>query len=123
MQVQKNRFFIDQTKTGKNGNCLSACIASILNIPITEAWSLDDVPDDKDWFDDLHTWSQGRGYNCFVREKSKEFCIAIGSTDRGDIPHAVLAENGKVIFDPHPKKTGLTEIDYYIILSLKQRRT
>jgi hypothetical protein len=104
----------------ENGNCLQACIASLLDMPI------DDVPHfadhrGSDWFDKMNEWLIKQGYWVLVISGwDNEFtphgyCIANGISPRG-VMHSVIAKDGKVYFDPHPSDDGISEIDSYWLL-------
>ncbi len=108
-----------QTAFGKgNGNCLSACIASILEIPI------DTVPNwakEKNWQQKVNEWLQK--YNLCYLELAKsdhlEFfaqdcgChyIMNGKSPRGEFWHSVVGRGGKMVHDPHPENRGLEKIE------------
>lgn len=106
----------------QRGNCWTACIASLLGLPI------EDVPDfvqievdgGEDWWG--HTWRflNGRGYLLTI----------VDLTDPGDGPyiqcglsprspaadgkavyHAVIHEGGRLVHDPHPDGLGVVSIE------------
>lgn len=102
---------------GLHGNCLSAVLASLLHIPI------DTVPTFSDparWLKDLNIWLRPRGlaYLTFPI-KSFDETLAIfgieglhheigGMTKRfTDVGHSCVAQDGNVVFDPHPSDDGL----------------
>jgi len=101
-----------QTKFGVDGNCFSACVATILGV------GLADVPNDpgtgrrvwRDYLDrfglGMLTVQLGAGW-----PPEGAYCIAGGKSARG-LPHAVVwffepDGAGKMVFDPHPDSTGL----------------
>lgn len=108
---------VDQTETalGK-GNCLAACVASILEIPVC------DVPNfrlaENSWLA-LQDWLFLRGlYAVRVFAKQERiaslpgsYCIVTGGSPRNPVLHAVVGmwtDSGVVIaHDPHPDKTGI----------------
>lgn len=88
-------------------NCIQACIASILDLP------LDAVPHvfaKPDWFDMLSCWAKARGYTFVVLEAPKRSEVAAlknsGGYYIGVVPisseqsHAVVMRRGKIVFDP-----------------------
>lgn len=101
---------VDQTilKTeSTNGNCLAACVASLLEIPI------ESVPNFADfgtgWFGSLAEYL--KLYNLaiwsFPREKTPGYYhIVMGQTVRGTY-HCVVAHGREMAHDPHPSKAGL----------------
>lgn len=84
------------------GNCLPACIASLLE------WHIDDVPHFLDritWLRQYQSWLGGLGYQF---EKTHEqptsgyYIAALPSVMEGRT-HAVIASAGRVVFDPNPR--------------------
>jgi len=107
--------FHDQTKTGMEGNCFAACLASLLDVP------LETIPDfylpsgEDGWWDEVRKFLATHDLGIFTigfsqdfLEKHDGYFIVAGHTDRG-LMHATLWHNGKMIHDPHPSKAGLTE--------------
>lgn len=109
---------IKQTKFGKEGNCLEACIASLLEIDISS------IPCYKkdNWNILLNGWLM-KNYNCYLLPLGIKGCldafreimgdtiyIASGYSSRG-LFHATLWQNDKMIFDPHPSNEGIKEIE------------
>lgn len=106
---------VDQTLfrgEGEHGNCVPACIASILERP------LDQVPhfaalhgpyfmkQMRQWFED-----QGMGL-CYVNGNPITYfagahCIATGQSPRGDFLHSVVWFGRKMAHDPHPSRAGI----------------
>ena len=98
------------------GNCLSACVASILELPITAVPNFIDPRDDRDglWAARLDAWLAGLGWYAVHAPGSSagapdEFCIAWGLSVRGR-PHAVVAAGDRIVHDPDPKCTGLETV-------------
>ncbi len=105
---------VDQTTFGvPDGNCFSACVASLLEMPI------DQVPhfmSADSWLDALAEWLLPLGlYPVFFRVatcsedqwRPQGFYILGGESARG--PHAVVARGHKVVHDPHPSRVGLSK--------------
>jgi len=119
---------IKQTIFGEGkGNCLSACIASILELKIEEV----PVFISSDWWNDLQKWLQSKGYFAIdIEAKNKEgycnfyevpkglYVILTGDSPRGDFLHCVVGiidyDNNKMIanyiHDPHPDNSFLKNI-------------
>jgi hypothetical protein len=109
---------IDQTTYGiLDGNCFSACIASILEI------SLRDVPHflgpRQPWFSQ---WLAGRGLRASLYQSDTYmpwgFSIAGGPSARfAGRMHACVAFDGVVVHDPHPSRDGLPlgVVEYVVI--------
>ncbi len=110
-----------QTTFGNEGNCLCACIASLLEIPI------DSIPNPKchDWQNEINKWliANHDVYLLTARINGvlpmifkKGLVIGVGKTPSG-LDHAVICCGDKIIFDPLPG-SGLTfnEVIEYDIL-------
>lgn len=115
---------VDQTSFGyPEGNCFSACVASILELPIAE------VPHfgaDETWFDTLSSWLRLRGLWAFMVHASERdhrlllrgHYILSGRSPRGDFLHAVVAHGDMIVHDPHPSRAGLlTMVDAVILVT------
>lgn len=106
---------VEQTRTGADGNCLNACIASILELP------LDDVPEfGDDWLTELNDFLRSRGLS-YKRipidgVKPSGYGTIEGVSPRGGL-HACVALDGELVWDPHPISMrdgqGLVEPRYY----------
>lgn len=97
----------------EKGNCRTACVASILELPIEE------VPyfvAFKDWEKEQERflaerglkpkWSYGWGY---TRPEGYAIGVGISPRSRKDKPmyHAVVTLDGEIVHDPHPDGTGI----------------
>lgn len=109
---------VEQTRTGADGNCLNACIASILELP------LDDVPEfGDDWLTELNDFLRSRGlsYRRIPVDGAKPsgYGTIEGVSPRGGL-HACVALDGELVWDPHPISMrdgqGLVEPRYYGLL-------
>lgn len=99
------------------GNCLNACLASLLELPL---WML---PAFEDMRADLErnrrdTWL-GRLFGLrMVRTEGHDAAVAphyvaVGPSPRGaDIHHAVIYAAGLLVHDPHPTGAGLAEVEW-----------
>jgi hypothetical protein len=108
------------------GNCMSACIASMIGIPLA------DVPNfcaekDGSWSDRANAWLVQHGIQLLTFETDpvswapdyrRTVCIAGGKSPRGDWEHAVLWREGQLFWDPHPDGTGFVgePIDYTVVV-------
>jgi hypothetical protein len=120
---------VDQTlfgprPNGKVGNCVSACIASLLDLDIADVpyfMGTDDEPDDL-WKKRINRWLAPRGFSFMhLKTDGKRFAqwppgyfILMGRSPRG--LHAVVAKGGKIVHDPHPSRAGLKSIDGFVVL-------
>lgn len=110
---------VDQDQFGKDGNCLMACVASILEIPLDEC-RLDLR---EDWWGVLLRWFRARSMQvqCFYPNAEvdgemrapKGYTIATGDGPRGHL-HCVVCLDGHPVHDPHPDKTGIQNVRDFI---------
>ena len=108
---------VDQTILGEpHGNCLQACVASILEL------ALDDVPnfmEYEDWDGEFVKFMAGFGlepveFNVAAGWTPGGYHCALGETSRG-ILHSVVAHGGEVVHDPHPSKNGLHTVTAWMV--------
>lgn len=114
---------VDQTifELGR-GNCFAACLASILELPIIDVIHF---PDGKYplWRDIVNDWLASKdmffidiALNNDMRDSQVRYWghhIIMGDSPRsGDIRHAVVGYQGKIVFDPHPSRDGLIGDDF-----------
>lgn len=130
MTPQKQTIFSVEKK-GTVGNCLSACVASLLDLRIEDiphfSWHM------SDWFMVLYKFVEENGYSIVMRsvkqfpdwrqtEKGLNgFIIVGGASPRGiKNGHAVIYQNGHPFFDPHPDNDFIIEEwDIYVIEKTK----
>lgn len=106
-----------QTRTGADGNCLNACIASILELPLKSVPEFGD-----DWMEDLNKFlaTKGLSYRRVpMYKKPSGYSTIEGVSPRGGL-HACVALDGELAWDPHPIEDstgqGLVEPRYYGLL-------
>lgn len=129
--VDQTRFFCgnpgDPAESAP-GNCWTACIASLLDLTLTE------VPDEAEFWKpgmtpsqswipymkEAHRWLRGRGF-VLVEVQAKHVnyqgpieifksmhCILSGPSPRNkDVFHAVVGRGNEIVHDPHPSRAGL----------------
>jgi len=112
---------VDQTKYGRHdGNCFSACLASILEL------SIDEVPLFLGpYWDDFLPWLAERRLAASLYRRNDYippgYSIAGGVSKRfGDRMHACVAYAGVVVHDPHPSREGLPSgvLEYVVLHGL-----
>lgn len=120
---------VDQTVFGfPGGNCFSACVASLLEIP------LDEVPyfmgeslglDGGAWWERFGEWLKPRGFYAMCFELKNEWrpqglCILSGKSPRElanpHALHSVVADGDRVVHDPHPSRAGVVDQRDVVIL-------
>lgn len=96
------------------GNCLQAAVASALGM------ELDAVPHFGAftwWEPAARLWLRGQGFDWrMVPGIPDGRSIVIGPTVRDTGIHAVVGDGGQVVWDPHPSRTGLTEVRHSYLL-------
>lgn len=108
---------VDQTTYGPNdGNCFSACIASILEVPLAS------VPRVYNLDGDLLRWLATQVLSATLYDASiympPGYAIAAGPSLRfAGRMHACVAYDGRVVHDPHPSRDGLPfgVVDFVVI--------
>ena len=110
----------------KRGDCLMACVASILEVPLASLPAMTNAHDDGSWWDVLMATLRERGHTVIYDDNTPAFRpsgyhIAGGPSPRGPWGHAVVALDGKVVHDPHPSRAGIEKIErWYLIYPLAQ---
>ena len=97
---------VDQTTFAAEGNCFSACVASILDLPIERVpWFMGPVENGKGWWDRFCAWCDANGvrttYNGDPTNVPAGYAIMTGRSPRSSRYHAVVALDGAMVHDPH----------------------
>jgi hypothetical protein len=125
---------VDQTLTGEAGNCFSACLASLLELPVEQVpnFGVDGLPPfgvteaehllwSRRFFENVNAWLAPLGFSYFevaTPEALPEilwaavpsgFWIAVGPGGRETTNHAVVMQGREIVHDPHPSRAGLLE--------------
>lgn len=119
------------------GNCLSACLASILELPLADVVDTTPPADTEGWsqWNLVIEWLRGRGLTLWPmdgtllrlvetyagpRLQPHPPCahyIGSGPSPRGSDYHAVVMYQGEIVHDPHPGKgLSVREIDMIEVL-------
>lgn len=105
---------LDQTTYGPTeGNCLSACVASILEIPV------ESVPlfVGTGWWPRLLAWLAGLDLSATwieARLPPRGYTIAFGPSPRfAGLGHTCVAYDGALVHDPHPSRSGVPSVEHY----------
>jgi hypothetical protein len=116
MTPQRQTLFVDTNPNG-TGNCQSAAMASILDLPLSDVIDTASLEmRARGFWDSIDHWLGGRGLKLehFVSgdERLKgEYSIGSGPSPRGKFWHAVVCKNGVMVFDPHPSDDGLVSLE------------
>lgn len=134
--VDQTRFYEPDAPPDKQrGNCLTAVVASLLDLPIEAVPNFvqDHVDHDADndpewdWWVRLNRFIRENGYamrylrpvsapdcpaeSVFPDPEPGEFYTVTGISPRDPrIHHIVIYRDGELVHDPHPDRTGLAEI-------------
>lgn len=118
--------FAHDPDNGVYGDCFRACLASLLELPISEVPHImhDNPPvevyrqrtnsflAEHDLFlftvGGLWDFEEWRSTNCIIRDVYH--IISDRSPRFPDAFHAVIGKNGEVVHDPHPTKLGLPTV-------------
>ncbi len=100
---------------GVNGNCLAACLASLLEIPLDIIPKFEDmmVKNSEDWFEAFTDWLDRLGFTILTWESDTwlpGYYLASGMSERGN-NHIVIYKGGELAHDPHPSRTGIKKIN------------
>ncbi len=121
---------VDQTTFGVKkwpylpGNCLSACVASILDLRVEDVplFVQKSDPCDGIWPERLDAWLGQRGLGALILPASVVlvppvgFHILYGRSVKNH-EHAVVAKESAIVHDPHPSRTGLAKVDCVILIT------
>lgn len=112
--ITQDKFY--KPAEGKRGNCMQAAVASLL------AKRLEDVTnfiEQRYFWGSLHKFVTDAGLILDEIDNKgvapEGVCIATGPGPR-DCLHAIIVEDGKLLFDPHPSRAGLLSIERFYVL-------
>jgi hypothetical protein len=99
-----------------NGNCLAACLASLLELPLWMVPPFEDMFGRSEWYERIDEWlAKAHGLER-VRihghpvEDLPDFYIATGLSPRG-VHHAVIYSKGAMVHDPHFSDAGIASVE------------
>lgn len=110
--------FLADDPSGIPGDCVRAAVASLLDRePTSVPHFIAGDFDGRVWWYALKGWAADNGWNVtrrglLPRQENvplPEFGIACGPSERG-VSHAVVAVDGKVVWDPHPSRAGILRV-------------
>lgn len=109
---------IFQDKFGDDGNCMSACLASLLGFELSEVPNFFEMGrNDTEWWNALRNWLAKCNVGLINTAMNKgqiariKGYFIVGGISAREIPHVVLYKDGKPWFDPHPEQNGLSYIE------------
>lgn len=104
------------------GNCYAACIASILEMQITDIPNVEVLfhIDDSYYYFVLQEWLKSYGKEIYQVNKNEvpnnKYYIVSGLTERGS-RHSCVYLDGKLAHDPFPTRAGLKTEEYFEVIS------
>lgn len=125
MTPTRQTIFVADNPQGR-GNCQSAAMASILDLPLSEV--IDTASDEcraAGFWEAIARWLANRGLKIVRVFPGKEgaqdrlrgiYSIGCGPSPRGPFWHAVVCKNGVMVFDPHPSDDGLLSIERHDLI-------
>lgn len=117
---------VDQTKFGgEDGDCLAACLATLLRLDIGEVPSFFS-DDEGTWREKMGAWlvERGWGHLCIAGPPpdmlGPALTIVSGKSPRGDWLHATVWRGRELLHDPHPSRAGLVgePVDTIVLVPL-----
>ena len=106
------------------GNCWQTAIASVLDLPLETVPHFVQAHEDgvMDWWAYTLGWLNHHGYVMYSLDRhvyTNEYYLVTGKSPRGDFYHVVVYQNGKMVHDPHPDRTGVLDEESMHIIRVK----
>jgi hypothetical protein len=114
--VDQDRFH--DASTGSRGNCVQACVASILGLSLADIPNFADAKDGPSQHLALESWMSDRGIELLLMPGNyvpDAFYLGIGPGPRGCY-HMVVMRDGSLAHDPHPSRAGLLDVERVYLL-------
>ena len=116
---------VEQTILGPQGNCFSACVASILELSIEEVPDFDDSAGWRHWFSEWQRWLAGRNLSIHCARHDERYPRPLGYAilqarwpDDGGYHHVVCFD-GEIVWDPSPlREMGVGEWEYFYVFTV-----
>lgn len=107
-----------QTTFGTGGNCLTACLASVLGIGLDDIL---EVPQERWWQRMEEALSSHGRHPIWLALETMPKGLSLGSVESPrleDELHSVVVHNGVIVWDPHPDQDayGLPLVEGFIVL-------
>jgi len=106
-----------QDVDGAQGNCFSACLASLFELPLDEVpnfWITGGAGDDE-WWGAVRDWLKPRGFGIMTLKLSSEThlelfegLLIVSGQSRPGRYHATIWKDGVLVHDPSSHKPGIT---------------
>lgn len=123
MTPQRQTVFVATNPDGW-GNCQSAAMASLLDLPLDQVIDTADAAvREAGFWHSVGKWLADRGLkivNVFPEDDldclKGKYSIGCGPSPRGPFWHSVVCKNGVMVFDPHPSDDGLLSIERHDLI-------
>ena len=133
-------FKVNQTKFGgkdapleEQGNCFQACVATVLQMPLEEAFDCRGIQDNDDWMDAFNKWLEQYGLGCIFLETPKDnkpgMTVPRGihivecmskTLYNGELHVVVVKDDWELLHDPSPYAKEQGEVQgIYLFVSLE----
>lgn len=112
-QTQFKGYPKQHKETGPDaGNCLAACVASILELDLEDVPNFTAIPGEHEWWKALQAFVTERGWYLYALDPEQgapeeTYYLAVGKSPRGDFNHVVVANGKDIVHDPNPSGEGL----------------
>jgi len=118
---QRQTVFVADNPEGR-GNCQSAVLASILDLPLDQV--IDTAGDEcrgAGFWPAIRRWLADRGLKMVSVDPGDErlhgaYSSGCGPSPRGNFWHAVVCKSGVMVFDPHPSDDGCLSIERHDLI-------
>lgn len=105
---------LSDPNNAKKGNCVQACVASILELELNEVPNFIAITTPEQWELHFRNFFKSNGFSV-IRVPDEYildgYYLVVGETNRNpDILHMCIYFNGVLAHDPHPSQQGLTKI-------------
>lgn len=121
MIPQRQTIFVAEHPQGW-GNCQSAVMASILELPLSDVIdTTGEAMRAAGFWEPIYHWLAERGLKMISVPPGDDrlkgtYSIGVGPSPRGPFHHAIVCKNGVMVFDPHPSDDGLLEISRHDLI-------
>ncbi|KPH79304.1 hypothetical protein [Bosea vaviloviae] len=121
MTPTRQTIFVADNPDGR-GNCQSAVLASLLDLPLDQV--IDTAGDEvrkQGFWKAIGLWLADRGLKIVQAQPGDDrlkgaYSSGCGPSPRGDFWHAVVCKNGVMVFDPHPSDDGVRSIERHDLI-------
>lgn len=112
--------FTDEAK-GKRGNCLAACLASLVGVSLVDVPAIEELPD-KDTHPAILAFLGKHGYAFhgfkpgMPPHDGREYLTSFRTPCSEHFTHCVIVRNGMIVHDPRRPLVPLGEARWHVII-------